>query len=112
MAKEGYFPLAWVLIAGGERERERSRTLATAGRWLAGTAGSWRTPEPLFLVYGVWVSVDNLKLAQPKWPNGCTVATLTHYQGLNEFQIELSCKMDKAYFSAPKISRFCMQDRR
>jgi hypothetical protein len=112
MAKEGYFPLAWVLIAGGERERERSRTLATAGRWLAGTAGSWRTPEPLFLVYGVWVSVDNLKLAQPKWPNGCTVATLTHYQGLNEFQIELSCKMDKAYFSTPKISRFCMQDRR
>jgi hypothetical protein len=79
--KGGYFPLVWVLIAGGERE---------------GAVRPRRAFEPLFLVDDGWPSVGSLKLVRPKWPNGCTVATLTRYQGLNEFQIELSCKMEKA----------------
>jgi hypothetical protein len=79
------FPPASVLIAE-EREREGA------------------VLEPPFLVDDGWASVSNLKLAQPKQPNGCTVVNLTRYQGLNKFQIELSCKMEKAYLCCSKNS--------
>jgi hypothetical protein len=62
-------------------------------------------PKPLFLVDYAWTSVGNLKLVRPNRPNGCTVATLTRYQGLNEFQIELSCKIEKAYVWCSKNSQ-------
>jgi hypothetical protein len=104
--KGRYFPPTSVLIAGGERERERSRsrTSTTAGRWLTGAVGLRRAPEPLFSVNDGWASADNLKLAQPKRPNGYTVVTLTSYHGLNKFQIELSRKIEKAYFYCSKNS--------
>jgi hypothetical protein len=68
MVKGGYFALAWLLIAGGERERERSWSLtsATVGRRLTGAVKMRRAPEPLFSIDDGWASVGNLKLARPK----------------------------------------------
>jgi hypothetical protein len=103
----GYFPLVSALLAAREREREwtRSRTSAIAGRRLGRAVRLRSMPEPLFSVNDGWALVGNLKLARLKWPNGCTVVTLTCYQRLNQFQIELSYKMKKAFFCGSKNSQ-------